>query len=106
MPLWRIFVNPGTYTPSQKAALARDVTALYVSINLPAFYVNVFFIELEQDNYYIGGVAKKNFVRVCVEQIARQMPDPATEDGKKLRKGWMDMINQVRSAILRVMAWN
>jgi len=94
MPLWRIFVHPDIFTPSQRAALAKDVTNLYVSRGLPAFYVNVLFIPLEQDNYFIGGAAKKNFVRIVAEQIARQMPDPSTEDGRKSREQWMDMINQ------------
>lgn len=41
MPLWRIFSHPDTFTFSQREALAKDVTALYVSMGLPAFYVNV-----------------------------------------------------------------
>ena len=95
MPLWRVFVHPDTYTPAQRAAFAKDVTELYVSRGLPAFYVNVLFIPLEQDNYYIGGVAKKNFVRIVAEQIARTLPDPSTEGGKKYRKFFMNTINEV-----------
>ncbi len=83
------------------------MTALYVSRGLPAFYVNVLFIPLEQDYYYIGGVAKKNFVRIVAEQIARTMPDPATEDGRKYRKSWMDLINEVsHQSSLYVMFFN
>jgi hypothetical protein len=41
MPLWRIFSHPTTFSPSQREALAKDITAYYVGRNLPAFYVNV-----------------------------------------------------------------
>ena len=99
MPVWRIFAHPDTFTPTQRVALAKDVTELYKKGGLPAFYVNVFFIPLEQDNYFIGGVAKKNFVRICIEQIARQMPDPSTEKGKKRREAWMDLINKVQKML-------
>jgi len=43
MPLWHIFSHPDTFSLEQRAALARDVTALYSF--LPAFYVNVIFIN-------------------------------------------------------------
>jgi phenylpyruvate tautomerase PptA (4-oxalocrotonate tautomerase family) len=98
MPLWRIYAHPDIFTPAQRAALARDITDLYVNkINLPAFYVNVFFIPLEQDNYYVGGEARRNFVRITAEHIARTMPSPDTQAGRDHRNGWMDMVNQVCS---------
>ena len=98
MPLWRIYVHPDTFTPAQRAALAKDITDLYVDkINLQAFYVNVFFISLEQDSYYIGGEARKNFVRITAEHIARTMPSPDIQAGRDHRDGWMDMVNQVCS---------
>jgi phenylpyruvate tautomerase PptA (4-oxalocrotonate tautomerase family) len=99
MPVWRIFMHPDTFTPIQRAALAKDVTELYQKGGLPAFYVNVLFIPLEKDNYYIGGVSKKNFVRICIEQIARQMPDGNTEKGMLRRQAWMDRINEVREML-------
>jgi len=46
---------------------------------------------------FIGGKAKSNFVRITIEQIARTMADPDTEEGKAQRTGWMDMINAVCS---------
>lgn len=101
MPLWRIFAHPSTFTPSQRLALSKDVTALYVSRDLPAFYVNVVFIDMPEDSVFIGGVEKKNFVRIVIEQIARTMPDPETESGKKYRKGWMDMINEVSFSLAK-----
>lgn len=93
MPLWRVFCNPGTFSKDQKAALARDVTATYKS--LPAFYVNVIFIECGDDNIWIGGEAKRNFVRIVIEQIARQLPSEATDEGRAHRRRFMDRINEV-----------
>lgn len=96
MPLWRIYAHPDTFSPAQRAALAKDITALYVDqIDLPAFYVNVFFIPLEQDNYFIGGEPRKNFVRITAEHIARTMPSPDTQAGRDHRNGWMDAVNEV-----------
>ena len=93
MPLWRIFSHPDTFSLEQRAALARDVTALYGL--LPAFYVNVIFINSGENDIWIGGKPKTNFVRIVIEQIARTLPNDATENGKATRKGWMDRINEV-----------
>lgn len=93
MPLWRIFSHPDTFSLEQRAAIARDVTALYGL--LPAFYVNVIFINSSENDIWIGGKPKTNFVRIVIEQIARTLPDGATENGKARRKGWMDRINEV-----------
>lgn len=95
MPLWRIFSHPTTFTLPQRAGLAKAITHLYVSRGLPAFYVNVLFIDLDERAVWIGGEPRKNFVRIVIEQIARTMPDPDTEAGRKQRTGWMDMINEV-----------
>jgi hypothetical protein len=43
MPLWPIFSHSDTFSLEQRAALARDVTALYSF--LPVLYVNVIFIS-------------------------------------------------------------
>jgi phenylpyruvate tautomerase PptA (4-oxalocrotonate tautomerase family) len=96
MPLWKIYAHPDTFTPAQRAAIAQDITALYVNqVNLPAFYVNVFFIPLEQDSMFIGGEPRKNFVRITADHIARTMPSPDTQAGRDHRNGWMDAVNQV-----------
>lgn len=71
---------------------------MYVSRDLPAFYVNVVFIDTPESTVYVGGEEKHNFVRIVIEQIARTLPDPGTEAGKKYRRMWMDMINDVSSA--------
>jgi len=90
MPLWRIFAHRSVFSPTQKRELAQAITKVYVEeVGLPAFYVNVLFIPLEEDEVWIGGEPRKNFVRVVVEQIARQMPTP------EIREGWMNRVNEV-----------
>lgn len=97
MPLWRIFCHPSTFSTEQRAGLSKAVTKLYMDepVGLPAFYVNVMFIPLKEDEIWIGGEPKKNFVRVVIEQIARQMESPDTEEGRTRRLWWMDKINDV-----------
>ncbi|EXJ57503.1 hypothetical protein A1O7_07851 [Cladophialophora yegresii CBS 114405] len=99
MPLWRIFSHPSTFSPTQRQGLAKAVTALYVSRGLPAFYVNVIFIDLPDadgtnPSCFVGGEPRPNFVRIVVEQIARTMASSETEEGKERRRKWMDMINE------------
>lgn len=96
MPLWRIFAHPETFTTDQKRALAAVITELYTSapISLPAFYVNVLFIPLQEDDIWIGGETRKNFVRIAVEQIARQLP-PDGEERKQRTHWWLEKINAV-----------
>lgn len=98
MPLWRIYAHPSTFTKEQKAGLAAAITKLYTSppANLPAFYVNVLFIPLQEDEIWVGGETRKNFVRIAIEQIARTMDPSTTPEGEARRKRWMDKINQVR----------
>jgi hypothetical protein len=94
MPLWRIFSHPNTFSYDQRLGLAKAITDLYVRSNLPAFYVNVIFIDVGDGQVFIGGEHKTNFVRIAIEQIARTMPDPNNEKGKAYRKAWMDKINE------------
>jgi len=101
MPLWRVFAHPETFSREQRARFSKAITALYVSRGLPAFYVNVIFLDVSEDHVWIGGEPKKNFVRIVVEQIARTMPSPGTDEGREFRKQWMDEINEVS----RCQAW-
>lgn len=96
MPLWRIYAHPDTFTFDQKKRIAASITKHYDV--LPAFYVNVIFVDSGEDNIWIGGEPRKNFVRIVVEQIARSMPSPDTSDGRAWRTRWMDKINEVCSA--------
>ena len=92
MPLWRVYSDPAVFTVAQRAALAADVTALYVGIGLPPFYVNVLFVDTPANQLYIGGEPRADFVRVVAEQIARQLPSAETAEGAAMRRGWMERI--------------
>ena len=108
MPLWRIYAHPATFTKEQKAGLAASITALYTEspISLPAFYVNVLFVPLQEDEIWIGGETRKNFVRITIEQIARTMDAPDTEQGRAGRKWWMDKINEVSDDCVPWTRWD
>ncbi|KAF8695444.1 4-oxalocrotonate tautomerase, partial [Rhizoctonia solani] len=75
MPMHRIYTTPGLYSVAEKQSLATAITEIYVSGGLPPFYVNVFFIEVPKDSYYIGGQPDDNFARFNVQHIARAFPD-------------------------------
>ncbi|KAJ7333245.1 putative oxalocrotonate tautomerase [Mycena albidolilacea] len=82
MPLHRIFVPTGLYTPEDKAALAQAITDVYAS--LPPFYVVVLFIDLESSSFFVGGKTTERMVRISVEHIARNFKDDA------LKRKFMD----------------
>jgi hypothetical protein len=95
MPFWRIFAHPDTFSYEQRKGLTAAITKLYTDVGLPAFYVIVIFINAGEDQVWMGGQPKKNFVRIVIEQIARTMPGPETEAGRAHRTWWMDNINAV-----------
>ncbi|RYO42797.1 hypothetical protein AA0111_g705 [Alternaria arborescens] len=92
MPLWRIYSHPDTFTLDQKRGIAAAITKHYDV--LPAFYVDVIFVDCKEGNVWVGPESKTNFVRIVVEQIARAMPSPDTAEGRAWRTGWMDKINE------------
>lgn len=99
MPFWRIYSNANTFSDEQKAGLSEAITKLYSNRpdGLPAFYVVTVFTPLGDGDIFVGGKKHKDFVRITVEQIARAMPSPETEEGRIRRRGWMERINEVSS---------
>jgi phenylpyruvate tautomerase PptA (4-oxalocrotonate tautomerase family) len=80
MPLIRLYIAPSVLSTTEKEELAQKLTAIYVSrVKLPAFYVNVLFVELPENSYYIGGQARNNFIRIAIEHIALRFPNPERE---------------------------
>jgi len=73
MPLHRFYIPRNTYSKEDKEALSEAVTAVYNES--PKFYVVVLFIEVDKDDYFVGGKAVDNFVRVVVHHIAVTMGD-------------------------------
>ncbi|EPE08948.1 hypothetical protein F503_04535 [Ophiostoma piceae UAMH 11346] len=77
MPLWQFFHPPSAFkTAEEKQAVVKDVTNLYTSWGLPAFYVVVQFFPLTVDannaNAFVGGEPATNFVRIIVHHLAFQ----------------------------------
>lgn len=73
MPLWNIFHTEGVFDSQEiRNNLAADITKLYTSSGLPAFYVVVHFIPLPAGNVFVAGEARvgKPFVRLVVEHLA------------------------------------
>lgn len=94
MPLWRIFSHPSTFTTAQKQALAESITSLYTGRGLPAFYVDVVFIPVEPDSFFVGGKRVANMVRIAIEHIAVHQPKPE-DDTQGRRAKILAMIDEV-----------
>ena len=77
MPLWKIYHPVGAYTREDKHALSKRITDIYSAVPLPKFYVVVVFQEVPQDSFYVGGEPVRNFVRIHMDHIARQMTSEA-----------------------------
>ncbi|KAJ7058964.1 putative oxalocrotonate tautomerase [Mycena amicta] len=78
MPLHRFYVPKGLYTAGDKAAIAHAITDIY-AVAMPRFYVAVFFVELEPENFYFSGEPAVNFIRIDVDHLARQFTDEASK---------------------------
>ncbi len=89
MPLWTIFHAPGAFDAEQKAALASDITKLYVDIGLPAFYTSVVFCAVPEESFYLGGRRAASFVRISIERIARTLARD-----EESRQSWLRRIDE------------
>jgi phenylpyruvate tautomerase PptA (4-oxalocrotonate tautomerase family) len=87
MPFWRIHHPVGAYTDQDKEDFAKAITALYAA-EMPAFYCDVFFYEVEKKNAFRAGEPHDNFVRIQVEHIARSM------NNKVIREFIMSMLTE------------
>ncbi|KAF5370946.1 hypothetical protein D9757_009874 [Collybiopsis confluens] len=83
MPFHCIYHPPNLYTPSDKNAIAKAITKIYTqepnedhpfSPGLPPFLVVINFIQVGQDDFYVGGEPNQNFVRIIVQHHATHAP--------------------------------
>lgn len=81
MPLWRIYSSPGTFDPTQKAALVSSIVPMYTPAGLPAFYVVIVFHDIPSDSFFVSGQPQKNFVRIVIDHLAVHLPDPQRRAG-------------------------
>ncbi|EKG14337.1 hypothetical protein MPH_08517 [Macrophomina phaseolina MS6] len=84
MPFWRIFHPSNTFsTAEERDALSADITKIYTSAGLPAFYVIVIFNEVPAEKIHVGGTSndkpgQRPFIRIVFENIARRL-DPSVK---------------------------
>jgi phenylpyruvate tautomerase PptA (4-oxalocrotonate tautomerase family) len=79
MPLWKVYHSAGAYTQEDKHAFSKRITDIYSQVPLPKFYVDVVFEEVPQDSFYVGGEPTRNFVRIHMDHIARQLTSEAAK---------------------------
>ncbi|KAK0207032.1 putative oxalocrotonate tautomerase [Desarmillaria ectypa] len=73
MPLHRFYIPVGFYSKEDKAAIVKAVHQCYSK--LPKFYIVVIFIEVDNENFYVGGEVTDNFVRIVVHHMAAHFSD-------------------------------
>ncbi|GKZ74338.1 hypothetical protein AnigIFM50267_011837 [Aspergillus niger] len=71
MPIWSFKYSQGALSEQDKLGLAKDITRLYTSVGLPAFFVNVQFFEMGPSEMFVGGESRTNFVNLSIVHIAR-----------------------------------
>lgn len=71
MPLWVFAHTPNAFSLEEKKELAQTITAIYTRLQIPAFYVNVQFFEMDPTNQYVGGESPSNFTTISIYHIAR-----------------------------------
>ncbi|KAJ5542711.1 Tautomerase [Penicillium sp. DV-2018c] len=71
MPVWQIRHSPNTITAEEKEQLAKSITKHYVSVGLPAFYVQVHFHEAVPGGLFVGGEPHPKFAGLAIYHIAR-----------------------------------
>ncbi len=79
MPLHLIYSAKGVFSPSDKEAIAQNITDIY-GVALPRFYVVVVFVDVDEDSLYVGGKANSRFVRLVTQHLARENTDPERAD--------------------------
>ena len=72
MPLWRIYHSTGALSSPDQAKLAQLITDLYSSppATLPAFYVDVIYVEVPHGKFFVAGEPRMDFVRFSIEHLA------------------------------------
>ncbi|GAD93505.1 hypothetical protein AOR_1_2252154 [Paecilomyces variotii No. 5] len=89
MPRWTFELAPNTLTKEEKGIIARNVTDLYTSYGIPAFWVNVFFHENGEYNFYSGGEYPPKAVFFHLDHAAKQV------DSEEVRKQFIIKVNDI-----------
>ncbi|KAJ3887092.1 putative oxalocrotonate tautomerase [Lentinula edodes] len=68
MPFHCFYCSPNLFTKEEKQAIAQTITRFYS--RLPSFLVLVNFIDVDKDEFYVGGEPKDRHLRINVQQSA------------------------------------
>lgn len=79
MPLWTFGHSAGAFTAEEKKDLAQAITQLYADAGLPAFYVNVQFIPLVEEDLWYGGQPHPKFTMITIYHVARDLSESSDE---------------------------
>ena len=80
MPKWIIYSTAGTFSNEEKQHIAKEMTAIYTSIGLPAFYTVTQFIEYEQHNNFSGGELSVGHINIGVYHAAKPFAGDEVQD--------------------------
>ncbi|GAA5168766.1 tautomerase family protein [Pseudonocardia eucalypti] len=84
MPVWHVYHPENAYTAEDKIELGKRITNIYVDnfdLNLPRFYVGVFFHGIARESYIVGGEARDRSVHIDILHIARSHDQVAERVG-------------------------
>lgn len=82
MPLWTFGHSAGAFTSEEKKDLAQAITNIYAEGGVPAFYVNVQFIPLAEDDLWYGGHPHPKFTMINIYHVAQNVAD-FTDEAQK-----------------------
>lgn len=93
MPVWYISHSPNILSADEKQGLAKSITNIYVSNGLPAFYVQVHFVEDATGSAFIGGEIHPKFAGITIYHLARAFKSDEIKERFHLR------VNEVLSPV-------
>ncbi|KAN0091749.1 putative oxalocrotonate tautomerase [Hyaloscypha variabilis] len=92
MPLWVFTHSQNTFSPLEKKELAQIITNLYVKVLIPAFFVNLQFIELALSDIYVGGEGRSE----SLKYTSISMYHPARGfDNDDSKKRFLDKVDSI-----------
>ncbi|KAJ5363734.1 uncharacterized protein N7496_009447 [Penicillium cataractarum] len=93
MPIWYINHSPNILSAAEKQQLAKSITNIYASNGLPAFYVQVHFIEDAPGTAFIGGEIHAKFAGITIYHLARAFKSDET------KQRFLSRVNEVLNPV-------
>lgn len=89
MPRWTFESTPNTLSVAEKESLARQITAIYVEIGLPAFLINVIFHENPSGCFFTGGQIASKHIFFHIDHAASPFPS------EEFRLSFISRVNKI-----------